>query len=400
MQPWKFVLAGFVLLACVATAASPLRAAQRPAAVTVPMRLELDRPYIDVSLTGPGGGTVRAHAWVDTGGGAIMLSAGLARRLGVKPTGKPMREEGHALVSVDAPALRIGNMPLTLVKPRAVVVTDEPHGLDRTDAEMALPGSMLRNYVVTFDYPAQTFSVARPEGAHPAGRPVRSFIGSAGMPVVWLDVAGQSQGFLLDTGGQVCMISRPRLDDWIKSAPTWKHVTGAYGPANMLFAGDRAALMLRIGELRWGPFALRDAAAVSRPAGTYERWMSGMLERPVIGSIGGNVLRDFRVTIDYPAGKVYLLRQPLSSKPALPAMVGITLVAAPRGGYAIAGTAAHVQGIRPGDRLLRIDGRDVRGVSYDRVVEWLGGAPGQTPVLGLSRAGQRLTVMASVRSVF
>ena len=400
MRISKVVYAGLALLACLAPAPAPLYAAQEPPAVTVPMRLELDRPYIDVTLTGPGGRTVRAHAWVDTGGGAILLSAGLARRLGLKPTGKPMHEEGHALAPVDAPALRIGNMPLALVKPRAVVVADQPRGLDRTDAEMALPGSMLRHYVVTFDYPAQTFSVARPDEAHPAGRPVKSFIGSAGMPVVWLDVAGQSQGFLLDTGGQVCMVSRLRLDDWIKKAPAWKHVTGAYGPANMLFAGDSGALMLRIGELRWGPFALRDAAAVSRPAGTYEQWMSGMLERPVIGSVGGNVLRDFRVAIDYPAGKVYLLRQPSSSRPALPPMVGITLVAAPRGGYAVAGTAAGVQGIRPGDRLLRIDGHGVDGVPYDRVLAWLGGNPGQARMLGLSRAGQPLTVKADVRSEF
>ena len=48
------------------------------APVTVPMQLELDRPYIDVTLTGLNGDRVKAHAYVDTGGGALIFSAGLA----------------------------------------------------------------------------------------------------------------------------------------------------------------------------------------------------------------------------------------------------------------------------------------------------------------------------------
>lgn len=62
-------------------------------ASTVPMQLELNRPYIEVHLEGPNGRDVKARTWVDTGDGAIILSADLARRLGLKPTGKATRNE-------------------------------------------------------------------------------------------------------------------------------------------------------------------------------------------------------------------------------------------------------------------------------------------------------------------
>lgn len=369
-----------------------------PHIVTVPMKLELGRPYIDVTLTGAGGKTVHAHAWIDTGGGAILLSAGLARRLDLNP-GKITREEGHMLAPVDVPAMRIGDMPIRLAQARAFVVTDEPNELNNTDADMALPGSMLRNDTVVFNYPASTFTITNPEQSLPKGTEVKAYIGKSGMPVVWLTVAGQTHGFLLDTGGQFCMISSANLIDWMKHKPNWLHVNGAYGPANMLSPGDSKQEMLQIGEMDWGPFQIKNVGAVSRPVGAYEKWMSGMVDKPIIGSIGGNVLRDFRVTIDYPAGKIYLQRQPSEQSLALD-MVNITLGKAPQGGYEIVGAASSVQGVLPGDRLTKIDGQQVSALPYYRVAELLSGKPGETRTLALIREGKPLTVAATVRSVF
>jgi hypothetical protein len=387
-----------VLLA-LALVAAPLQAREAGHAVTVPMQLELGRPFIDVTLTGPGGKAVPVHAWVDTGGGGVLLSAGLARQLGLKPTGKPLKEEGDELVPVDTPRLRIGGEPIALADIGAFVVKGAPETLNRTDAAMQIPGHLLRGHVVTFDYPARTFTVADEGAAKPQGTPMKAYIGESGMPVVWLAVAGKTEGFLLDTGGRYSMISDTSLRGWMKQHPDWKHVDGTFGPANMLLPHEDRLEMLRIDTMQWGPFAIRNAGAVSRPAGTYERWMSQMLGKPVIGSIGGNVLRDFRVTIDYPAGKVYLQRASAPA-PAPLAMVGITLGQADGGGYAVIGTHAGVQGIQAGDRLVRIDGHVVAGVTFDRVVQWLGGKPGDTHALAVLRDGKPATVQATVREVF
>lgn len=399
MHHWRPVFAALLTLGCSGAIAAPTRVQGRLRTVTVPMQLELNRTYIDVTLVGPDGQVVRSHAWVDTGGGAILLSAKLARQLGIKSTGKPFREEGQMLAPIDVPAMRIGGMPIELEKARAFIATDAAQTLMATDADMALPAAILRKQVVVFDYPAHTFTVAQPGSTHDTGTPVNTYIGESGMPVTWISVAGQSHPFLIDTGGQFCMVSSANLHDWMKQKPDWQHVTGAYGPANMLAPSDRSAEMLSIGEMQWGPFLITGAGAVSRPVGTYEKWMSVITGQPIVGAIGGNVLKDFRVTIDYPAGKVYLQR-PSSKRSSALDIVGITLTRAPQGGYVIAGTAADVRGIQLGDRLLTVDGKDVTRLPYYRVSESLRGRSGEARVLGLMRDGKPVTITETVRSVF
>ena len=58
---------------------------------------------------------------------------------------------------------------------------------------------------------------------------------------------------------------------------------------------------------RWGPFDV-ELGVVSQREGTFERYMSGMMAAPIIGSLGGNVLKDFRVELDYEQEKLYLSR--------------------------------------------------------------------------------------------
>jgi len=88
------------------------------------------------------------------------------------------------------------------------------------------------------------------------------------------------------------MISRTALDGWAKANPGWPSAIGAVGFANM-FGGknENEALMLRIAEIGLGPVSLKDVAAVSRPEGTFEKYMSPMMAAPIIGALAGNVLR-------------------------------------------------------------------------------------------------------------
>ena len=366
--------------------------------VTIPMQLELDRPYIDVMLTGPGGQQVKAHGYVDTGGGAIILSSKLADRLGLKATGKAERDGGILLAPTTVPTLSVSGNILKLVDAHAYISTGEPRFLRHTDAEMELPGRYLRHYIVVFDYPAHTFTLADPDSYKPDGTPVKTTIGG-GMPAVQVSVAGKSYDFLLDTGGQYCMISTANLGAWRKQHPVWPHVDGTYGPANMQIGQFEAKLyMQRIGALQWGPFRIESVGAVSRPPGPYEKMMSGIIGTPVIGSIGGNVLSHFKVTMDYPTQTVYL-DGPAITQDAPLEMVGVMLEPSADGGYKIAGTAAGVHDIQVGDRLLEIDGKETARESFSSVVEQLSGSPGDRRTLVLDRAGARVTVHAAVQTV-
>lgn len=367
--------------------------------VTVPMQVELDRPYIDVTLTGPNGYRVKAHAYVDTGGGALIFSAGLAKKLGLKANGKALHEEGQTLTPTATPAMDIGGKRVELVDAHALIDAGETRTLGRTDAEMMLPGRFLLRYVVAFDYPARAFTLADPGAFKPDGTPVKAAI-SGGMPVVRASVAGKSYGFLLDTGGQYCMISDAELGPWHKQHPDWPRADGVYGPANMQIGQFETKLyMLRIGALQWGPFRIEGAGAVSRPIGSYENMMSETVGMPVIGSIGGNVLRHFKVTVDYPAQTVYLDGSTTVRDGSID-MVGIMLEPATHGGYKVVGTVSGVRDIRIGDELLEVDGHDVTRAPFSTVANLLGGSPGTSRTLLLQRGPTRLTVHAKVQSVF
>ena len=79
---------------------------------------------------------------------------------------------------------------------------------------------------------------------------------------------------------------------------------GASGTADM--GGDNGTeLLLRVPELEWGSFHLRNVLVTSRPNETYSQTNFETRE-PIIGALGGNVLMAFRVEIDYPDGKTYL----------------------------------------------------------------------------------------------
>lgn len=367
--------------------------------VKTPMRLELDRPYIDVTLTGPNGQHVKAHAYIDTGGGAILLSPRLAQRLGSKATGSIERSPGARIVPTTVPALSIGGNPLTLIDAHAFINTDGSAVPGHTDADVALPGRYLRHYVLVFDYPLHTFTIADPASYKPDGNAVKTIIGR-GMPVVQVSVAGKSYSFLLDTGGQYCMVSDAVFDPWSKQHPEWPRVAGAYGPANMLLGASfgKSLRMLRIPTLQWGRFRIQNAGVVSRPIGAYEKMMSETVGIPVIGSIGGNVLHHFKVTVDYPAHTVYL-DGPAVVHDATLDMVGIMLEPAGHGGYEVAGTAAGVKGIEVGDRLLKVDGKTVSQAPFSNVVQLLTGSPGEPRTLVLQRNGVRVTVHATVQSI-
>ncbi|HKF50758.1 MAG TPA: aspartyl protease family protein, partial [Candidatus Acidoferrales bacterium] len=272
-------------------------------------------------------------------------------------------------------------------------------------AEGFLPARVLRKYQVVFDYPGRQFTMAQPGTLKPRGVPVPSPIAEkSGFPRVELTVDGQKYDFLLDTGAAYTMVSQTLIDKWQTAHPDWPRCDGAVGPANMIGgAFDAKAEMLRVPEMQWGTFDLPRVGVVSRPAGTFEKWMSGMMTAPIVGSIAGNLLRAFRVEIDYPHGVTYLEREADASQEAL-AAVGVVIGARPDGGYMIGGVTQcrgknGIEGVQPNDRLVSINNWIVKGSLAD-VLEELQGKPGEAKTLVIERDGKEITLKTAVSLLF
>jgi C-terminal processing protease CtpA/Prc len=125
--------------------------------------------------------------------------------------------------------------------------------------------------------------------------------------------------------------------------------------------------------------------------------MSQMMTGPIIGAIGGNVLKAFRVEIDYANGVTYLEKHGDPDN-ALD-IVGLTLRPRRDGTYLISGvskenSAEVIQSIKEGDKLIRVDKLEVLGAPLADVVNSLRGAPKQVRVLVMEREGRQFTVKA------
>lgn len=287
-----------------------LRAQTAPDSVTVPLIVEGNRPYVMVTFQRADGSTREARMLLDTGGGGFLLTEPLARDLGVA-MGPQMREEGQTFAPATSPVkARIGAMPLALNPQRVGVVIGKDNVLPNAaagHAEGMVPGHVLARYHVIFDYPAGTFTLAAPGVLTPRGSvlPMPVSKGS-GFPRTEWQLDGTTYAMLLDTGASFTMVSEVLLKAWGARHPDWPRYPGAYGEAATL--GGQTLETMTLPEGRWGSFPLGAVGVTSQREGTFERYMSGMMTAPIVGSLAGNVLKAFRVELDYAREKLYLSR--------------------------------------------------------------------------------------------
>jgi len=383
-----------------------LSAASVPAQnVTVPLILEGNAPIVELEVVGTSGAARKARFLVDTGGGSLILGSKLMAGAGAQASGPATKEEGERIQALKPLIVRLGGMDLDLTGVRIFGMPDQTRPLSRNDAEGLFPASLLRHYHVVFDYPAGKFTLAKPGSVTPRGEKIATPISKGnGFPRIELQIAGKSYGFLLDTGASFTMISRTVLDDWAKQNPAWPTAIGAVGFANMSGnKNENEALMLRCPEWKAGSFVIKDPAAVSRPAGTFEKWMSGMMTAPIIGSVAGNVLRDFRVEIDYENGFTYLERSGNSGDADL-ATAGLVLSARADGALMVTGISSNASpdvksSVRAGDNLIDVDGIGMTGKPLAAAALALQGKPDVPKRLKLKRGDESLTVTVTTKSI-
>jgi len=391
-------------LLCFVFSLAPLEARQKsepePVSSTVPLHVEFNRPFIDLEFSQPDGSPRKARFWVDTGGGGFLFCEELARDIGMK-FGAEVHEEGERIAPTVPPRTSLGKMALNVDGARASILLGKKTILPGVEAEGLFPAHLLRRYHVIFDYPGGKFTLAQPSVLTPRGVRIATPVQQrSGFPRLEIQIAGQTFGFRLDTGASFTMISREQIETWIKAHPEWPNAVGAAGAANMgLEKMEADGLMLGLPQVELGPFLLKAIAAISRPKDTFEKHMSGMMTQPIIGAIGGNVLRAFRIEIDYANNATYFERT--GSPDTDLVMIGLTVQPWADGSYTVSGVVrqngeALVDGALAGDKLIKIDQLDVSGSSLGRVVSALRGKIGTKRTLILERAGKRITVTAPI----
>ena len=308
MKPSRFTFA-ITLIGCLLIAVSAFaQNSKEPQQVTVPLLVDKNRPYVELTFERPDGSKRKARFLVDSAGGGFSLTESLARDLGLK-WGATMREEDteYALIT-DPVKASIGDLPLEL-NPKMVGVvlgrdTIRPQG-NGPRQDGTLPGHVLAKYHVVFDYPNGKFTIARPGVLKAVGTslpmPVQPV---SGFPRTEIEIDGKTYGFAIDTGAAFSPVSEVFLKALGAAHPDWKRYPGGYGEGAL--QGGTMLETMFIPSARWGTIPLIEFGIVSQREGTFERGMSRRAGGPVVGSLAGNVLKRFRVELDYPNAKLYL----------------------------------------------------------------------------------------------
>ena len=193
-----------------------------------------------------------------------------------------------------------------------------------------------------------------------------------GLVSVTAEIGGKNYNLAIDCGSAYTWIRNDVAEQWVKDHPEWKHGTGAVGEANMQTRDDGAearATILRLPEVKIGELKLTQIGAMgiapAAPAistGSRGRQDRRQLLRLVFeekapervdGWLGGNVLKGFRLTIDFSAGMTYWQRE-VDLDPHDLDQVGITLETRDNvKGYFIAAIATTMDG-KPAVQNVRV----------------------------------------------
>lgn len=274
----------------------------------IPLDIEGNRPFIELTLVAPGGNQRTARFLIDTGGGGFLLTEPLTRDLGLT-WGDTAHEEGKEFGRVtQVPDVYLGEFLVRLNPNRVLVTLGEDNLLPPVapgHADGMLPGHVLAQYHVVFDYLERSFTIADPGELTPVGLPMPMPVSKpSGFPRTELVIDGEPEGLLLDTGASFTMVSEVALKRWSTAHPEWERHTGAVGDAVTL--GGQTLETIIIPTALWGTYPVSGLGIVSQREGVFERWLSSMMTAPIIGSLAGNVLKQFRVEVDYVNETLYL----------------------------------------------------------------------------------------------
>jgi len=387
----------------VAAAAAPERRApaEPRRAVTLPVTLDHNRMIVEVEFVRPDGGIRKALAWVDTGNPDLMMGELLARELGLAlPEAKGERAPEFVQATSPAPAMRFGSLPLD-VEGLKTQVRVGSRVMPGVPAEACLPAKALRHLHVVLDYPARRMTVARPGVLKPRGTALPCRVNAeTGLFLVAATLDGESVPLGVDNGSAGTWVSDTLTSAWQARHPDWPRATGAVGSANFFgFPFEARGVLMRLPEIGIGALRARGVGLLGLDQSLFD-WYSRKSAGPVLGFIGANVLEGFRLEIDFPNQMTWWQAGAPGRADDFD-IVGLTLRPMGDSAVVVAGVVTKdgrpvVEGVQPGDRLLRVGALEVATATMGAVEEALRGKPGAARTLVLERGGERLTVEARV----
>lgn len=397
MKLFAIVVTG-LLAACFAFAQQPAQTT-----TTVPITLDQNRIIIDVYVPLPDGSRKRVRGWLDTGNPDLWMTEQLAKQAGLTITGESQPALAGKQRMAPAPKeIAVGKLTIPLSGIKDAHVIDQESIGPGSSAQINLPSKVLRNYDVIIDYPNRELTLASPGTVRFEGSSGKANVTTDnGLVLLPAKVAGHEDNAILDVGATVSFFWSDVLADLLQKHPDWPHMVGAVGPVNLWGLDQEPRWqVLRIPHLTYGGTELNQVVVAGFPK-EFKEFIEKRAGLPSLGLIGADALLNYRVGIDYTHATVYLQQLSKYTPPGID-VVGLTLRPEADQHYTVIGIPEYagkpaVPEVKPGDRLISIDGGRATGATMGQVWSLLEGRPGTIRALVLERDGKQYTVKAPVR---
>lgn len=376
-----------------------IAAAKRPIASTLPFTTDHNRMIVELEFIRTDGTVRKARVWVDSGGQYLTLCEPLARDLGLDISQLSVEKQMVELFTPNF-SLQMNGLSLDL---NSVPVRVQIGAYFRpgVPAEACLPASVLRHYQVVFDYPNRKITIAKPGSLKHVGVGIPCRVNSeTGLFMIAIEMDGDTVQLGIDNGSAGTWLSDILTSKWQTRHPDWPVATGAAGSANFFgFPFETTGALMRLPDLVIGNLPLHDVGILSLDQSLFD-WYSGKSAGPVLGFIGANVLKNYRLEIDFANQMTYWQADKTSASGDLD-IVGLTLRPEADNSLTIAGVVhiddqPAVAGIQSGDKLIRVDQTEVATSTMGSVINALRGKPGDPRTLIVERDGKIFQINAKV----
>ncbi|MEP7029144.1 MAG: aspartyl protease family protein [Candidatus Eisenbacteria bacterium] len=333
---------------------------------------------------------------IDTGAGLTAISRELADTLGLA-VGDPLGIVGLG-GGVEARSATLAEVGFGSLTRRDVSCLVLDFAEMRRKMGLAVEGilgfSALNRYAVTFDFAAGTLELAQNAAARRPGpggtRVPMQMLGGQALVDGSVD-GGAKSSFILDTGSWISFVPRSvgRGLRSIRRVPGISFV-GADGRVLEAEAGRARGLAIGAARIDRPVLLFATGGGASDPVGL-------TLASGDRGVLGANVLRRFRVTLDYPRGELVLDPSPAGARGVEEGLVSFGLVGP---GIVVRGDAkgivvrsvvpespAERAGVRAGDRVLTVEDRPVDVLDPGSTQALLSGPVGTSVRVRLKGAG-------------
>ena len=284
--------------------------------LALPVKYDEDRFYIQ-PITGDGGVTL--NFFTDTGGG-LFIFADAAERLKL-PLLKGETKDAPTMTTL--PKFKVNaSIPAPTGKgTRIFVAPVAQRNWMSADWSGMLGQQWFAGRIWTFDYPKRQL-LLRADGDSPKQKQTHRValgfqtdskgVHKTDFPRIQVVVDGDTIDLLFDTGATTSLtdtaltalndkraairatsfITTSIFEKWRKAHPQWKVVENAE-------KGSGQA-MIEVPSVSVAGYAVGPVWFTRRPDKNFHEYMSQWMDKRVEGALGGNALRSFRITVDYP----------------------------------------------------------------------------------------------------